>query len=275
MHFDLLQSISQNGIPGKPNDDHFGATRTRAWVIDGGTDLGDPGLLGAQGGAAWLSATASHGFALSNVCGIEPACTDMFTHVAARFSQDKTRPVQAAWELPKAAFAAVELSNSQLQVGWAADCSVLHMTSAGPVWRTSAPDSSKEAADALALGTGIGSLSVRSSDVLADRRAQREKADHSAISPDPVASANATRFATCPAEAGDEVLVMSDGFSALVSDYARYDAAQLWDAIKTRGLADLLQELRTIETDDAACLRYPRFKVSDDATAMWLRVTAV
>jgi hypothetical protein len=37
-------------------------------------------------------------------------------------------------------------------------------------------------------------------------------------------------------------------------------------------LAALAQTLRAIEQEDAACLRYPRFKASDDASAIWLRV---
>jgi hypothetical protein len=32
--------------------------------------------------------------------------------------------------------------------------------------------------------------------------------------------------------------------------------------------------LRAAETEDAECLRWPRFKQGDDATAIWLRVAA-
>jgi hypothetical protein len=39
-----------------------------------------------------------------------------------------------------------------------------------------------------------------------------------------------------------------------------------------RGLGGLAEDLRRIEREDAACLRYPRFKASDDATAIWVRV---
>jgi len=49
VHFEILQSISANGTRNKANDDRVGATHTRAWVIDGATDMGPPGLLGAQG----------------------------------------------------------------------------------------------------------------------------------------------------------------------------------------------------------------------------------
>ena len=52
-------------------------------------------------------------------------------------------------------------------------------------------------------------------------------------------------------------------------------AARLGGAVALlsgRGLADLASELRAIEREDAACRRFPRFKRSDDATALWLRV---
>ena len=62
MHFDLLQSISLAGDISVPNDDRAGSARGHAWVIDGATDLGPPGLVGAQGGAAWLASVAQAAF---------------------------------------------------------------------------------------------------------------------------------------------------------------------------------------------------------------------
>ena len=58
MHLDLIQSLSLAGKPDVANDDRIGSADLHAWVIDGATDLGPPGLLGQRGGAAWLAATA-------------------------------------------------------------------------------------------------------------------------------------------------------------------------------------------------------------------------
>jgi len=65
---------------------------------------------------------------------------------------------------------------------------------------------------------------------------------------------------------------MTDGFASLVSPYGRHAADTLVATLHARGLAALALELREIERQDAACLRHPRFKPSDDATALWLRV---
>ncbi len=74
------------------------------------------------------------------------------------------------------------------------------------------------------------------------------------------------------APAGTLVLLATDGFLALGSDYLRYDAHALVAAARERGLADLLAELRAIEADDPDGVLYPRFKTSDDATALLVEV---
>jgi serine/threonine protein phosphatase PrpC len=68
------------------------------------------------------------------------------------------------------------------------------------------------------------------------------------------------------------LLIASDGFLALVSDYGAYDAAGLMAAVTDKGLAALGKELRAIEDDDARGEKFLRFKKSDDATAVLLRV---
>ena len=73
-------------------------------------------------------------------------------------------------------------------------------------------------------------------------------------------------------EEGTSLLIASDGFLALVTDYDTYDPAGLMMAVKKKGLAALGRELRAIEERDAAGTQYSRFKKSDDATALLLRV---
>ena len=72
---------------------------------------------------------------------------------------------------------------------------------------------------------------------------------------------------------GAHVLLVSDGFLALVSDYGRYDLGGLVEAAKTTGLPTLMQELRDIEDKDPDGGQFPRFKKSDDATAVLVKVT--
>ncbi len=69
-------------------------------------------------------------------------------------------------------------------------------------------------------------------------------------------------------------LICSDGIADLVALYGAYDAAGLVRAAQQKGLAALITELRGLERDiDPDGLAYPRFKQSDDATAMLVRLT--
>jgi len=67
------------------------------------------------------------------------------------------------------------------------------------------------------------------------------------------------------------VLLASDGFAALVDLYRVLDAQALLERALATGLQPLVAEARRIETEvDPDGLRYPRFKTSDDATALLL-----
>lgn len=272
MHLDLVQSLSLNGSPGVANDDRAGSKADCAWIIDGATDLGPVGLLGDQGGAAWLAATADGGFSTAVGDRLDDTCRQVFDFVSARFAAERRRAPEGAWELPSASFAAVQLGGGRLDVAWAADCVVLLQSAKGVRWCTPEPDRGAESRAAAALGDGVGAQAVRSPDVVASLRAQRSRAGRRVLGVDPAASAAAMGATAMPIAAGDSVLLLTDGFSALIDAYRIYDAAGLFAAVAERGLAALGQELRAIEAQDAACLRYPRFKKSDDATALWVRV---
>jgi len=87
-----------------------------------------------------------------------------------------------------------------------------------------------------------------------------------------IACADHAREARVTALADSPILLASDGFLALATDYGRYSLEALFDAAVKRGLAVLGEELRAVEAADPEGLRYPRFKRSDDATALLLAV---
>ncbi len=272
MRLDLMQTVSLNGDLKRANDDRAGINGRRAWVIDGATDLGQPGLLGGLGGAAWIASAADAGFAAAEAADLQEACRQMFEAVAQTFRTAQRREIAGRWELPTAAFAAVQTVDDMVEVAWAADCAVLHRSGDGARWLSPTPDRASESAAAAAFGPlpDAGALSDQA--ILEDRRAHRSAAIRSVLSPDPEASAIATAYARTRVQAGDMLLLLTDGFAALADAYAAYDAASLFEAVLAKGLSALGEELRAIERADSACTRYPRFKVSDDATALWARV---
>ncbi|MDJ0276128.1 hypothetical protein QLH51_04825 [Sphingomonas sp. 2R-10] len=272
MHFDLIQSLGLCGDPLIPNDDRAGSTAGRAWVIDGATDLCRPGLLGEQGGAAWLAMTADAAFATAVGETLTDACAQVFARVEARYHAERRREPEGPWELPRASFAVVQFAGDVLELAWASDCSILHATSDAIRWRTPAPNRTRESAQAAALGPGIGAAKLSTPAILDDRRVARSRANQRVLGVDAAEALAILQTARFDVAVGDELLLMTDGMVALVDSYGVHDADSLFAAVRANGLAALGTELRGIERDDAACLRYPRFKVSDDATALWLRI---
>ncbi|MDG2533411.1 protein phosphatase 2C domain-containing protein [Sphingomonas sp. HITSZ_GF] len=272
MHFDLLQSISLAGDLSVPNDDRAGSARAHAWVIDGATDLGPPGLVGAQGGAAWLASAAQAGFTASAATGVEALFGDVAGAILAAWARDRTREPEDRWEYPLASSLAVRLGAGEAEIGWLGDC-VGFLWSAGAVTRLGPEkeirNSEAERAASLAQH-GLGKPKA-SAPILANLKSTRGRPGMRVLSIDPahMARVDTSRIACAP---GDEILLMSDGYAALIDSYAAYDDAGLVAAIRARGLAAIAGELRAIEQGDAACTRFPRFKISDDATALWLRI---
>jgi hypothetical protein len=74
------------------------------------------------------------------------------------------------------------------------------------------------------------------------------------------------------APSGTTLLLASDGFLALASGYGLYDAPALVAAAESKGLEALGRELRMTEESDPEGLRFARFKKSDDATAVLLKL---
>lgn len=273
MYFELLQSISLNGSLVRPNEDRVGISLINAWVIDGATDLAEVGLFHKKGGAQWIASTSD--IALSGC--VEPdifsSCKWLFKHLEMKFDEDRQRDILGDWELPSAAFAFTKIIENELQIAWAADCYALHISGSIGSWCTDAPDMHSEANEARTLGLGIGAQKTRSKATIENRRQKRCHPDYKALTPNLEKSITSTKYSNIPVKSDDSLLLMSDGFVKLVGDYSKYSLSQFVEALQKKGLAELACELRHIENRDAACVEYPRFKISDDATAIWMRIT--
>jgi Protein phosphatase 2C len=85
------------------------------------------------------------------------------------------------------------------------------------------------------------------------------------------AAEKAKHFATIT-ELGplQRILICSDGFYRAVDTYGLYPHNGFLDAC--RDVAPVLKQLRAVEAADPLCLKFPRFKVADDATALYLEL---
>jgi hypothetical protein len=278
MPFTVLDTISIPGDPLKPNDDAFGHIDTAAVVLDGATSLGDS-LMPGDSDAAWIAHFGAR--RLMAHAGGGDAPRDALRHTLAdaerSFLALRKRAPAENWEIPLASMAFVTRSETGFDFLWFGDCAGLLKRPSQPVETLGDSFASKtreaERARKLAKQTGLApTTNARSPEFMPTLRKARNRVNtgtHWAFSPDPrAADFVGARSVTAPI--GSHLLLASDGFLALVTDYGRYTPDTLIDRALAKGLGFLADEVREIEDADPQGHKHPRFKKSDDATAILL-----
>lgn len=274
----VVDTCSLPGSPKRPNEDAFGTTGPFAWVIDGATGLGDFECLDGPSDAAWLAATASAILAArieAGETGLVALLDGTIDDLARRFEREQVRPPEGRHQRPTASILIARFDAHGIDVAELGDCCLFAQAGGGDVL-TIGSDRAGRAAERDAARRMIAHRATLETPEV--RRLMREgRARHNTpggywvLGLDREAAAHA-RLRRLDIGAPVQVLLATDGFAALVEDYRLYDAPGLLAAAASGGLAALADELRALEqVEDPDCLSFPRFKPSDDATALLVR----
>lgn len=271
---------------GHENEDRAGVEAPFAWVIDGATDVVAEPLTRAPSDAAWF-ATAMHdtvrSLAATPLASLIELPQIVADRLAPRFAAETQRPATGPEEHPSASAIVIRhAGSSDLEFVSLGDCTLIiedgdRFTYIG-VDEEDAGD--RWVADALtgqSNDTTSPPVRMTRADLYPRLRAQRARMNKPSgygIFSVTAAPRSMIRHGTLPISAGARILLASDGLLRLVDVFRRYDTKSLFAAAWSGGLAPLFDELRALEADDADCTRFPRAKVSDDTTAVLLRVTA-
>lgn len=286
MRLELVEALS---LPsGAVNEDAFGHSAGAAVVIDGSTNLGEA-LMPGGNDAAWLARFGARRLIAhaGEDKGPRKALRDALGDAEKSFTALRRAPPEAMWQLPSASMMlAMEAGSSgagrneaALEFLWFGDCAAL-LQRPGEMPIVIGDSLESRAAEAgraalLAREKGLDpAAGINRPEFLAPLRAARSRINNGGnwrFSPDAGAASHAARR-TLDAPPGSLLLLASDGFLALVSDYGAYDMEGLMDAARFTGLQPLGDELRAIEHNDPRGTQFPRFKKSDDATALLLKM---
>lgn len=282
----IIDTISDPGKEGRANEDRLGYNRDCAFVIDGATGLGDRQFMEGHGSdAAWIAEFTAIRFAERLDRGAEPKAVLRQVSAEARDAFVAVAGDQPRYAWPLCSLTVLQATDNGFCWFGLGDSAMYILHDDGrsdfiiPIpgayeWEQ------HQAAQHIARVGVIGAAGVANDDpqTLVDLRRGRarqntsdgttwtfgvvpEAADHLAMVEVPVHGGGAT------------ALLCSDGLADLVALYKLYDPTTLIQRAATAGLKSLVSELRHMErTVDPDGLKYPRYKQSDDTTAILLRL---
>ncbi len=280
MPFELLDSLSLPGDSERPNDDSFGFSEKAALVMDGATSLAEP-LMPGKSDAAWLAAFGTRRILahLQEGMSARESLRAAMEDADRSFCALRRRAPAETYEMPFASMMLVAEQDHAIAALWFGDCTAVFQSRDGEVEIVGHAFASR-AAEArgvaqLAKAKGLApAAGFNRDEYLPSLRKARNRINRDGgawlFGPDACAAGHVASRQLA-AVSGTTILLATDGFLALASDYGRYNAAELMSAARGKGLEALGAELRAVEEEDPRGVRYPRFKTSDDATAVLLR----
>jgi serine/threonine protein phosphatase PrpC len=279
MSLELLDQISLPGDAAKPNEDALAFQDHAALVMDGATPLG-PSLLPGPSDAAWIAQFGARRLTAHLKDGDAPriALKHALADAEKSFAGLTREPIREKWQTPCASMMMVVDTGSETELLWFGDCAAIvahdgNVEIVGEILEKRQAEAKRARMVAQAANMSSAS-SIDRPQIEPLLRAARNRINSGRnwlFSPDVRAAGHASRH-TLSSQKDAMMLIASDGFLALVSDYGVYDMQSLMAAAQGKGLAALGKELREIEETDPLGEKFPRFKKSDDATAVLLRV---
>lgn len=281
MRFEIVDTLSLPGDPAKPNEDAVLAEPVAAVVLDGATPVNDP-LLPGKSDAAWIANFGARRLLSHVKNGDAPraALRHALADAETSFVGLRRRAPEHNYEMPLASMMFAVPNEAGFDALWYGDCAALVLLPDGSfsLLGEAMDTRMKEAESARrwAAEKGVAPCHFLSrAEFLPRFREGRSKVNTRGgdwlFAPYPAASEHVSR-ARLSAPPGTLLLLCSDGLLVLACNYGAYDAKGLVEAAAAKGLAELGQELRSIEDGDPEGLQHPRFKKSDDASAVLLRL---
>jgi hypothetical protein len=281
--FTLLSAASAPGS--KINEDAYGLWPARApraaWVLDGVTGINDRALLPGPSDAAWFVAQVQEVLPALLSAGPDMPIVDLLSALVRELEQRQS----ASWldsrgadgrETPAASFVLARLLGDEIEIARLGDCLVLLEWKDGavevlddPVLQRIEAETKRAVLDLRAAGVAEPQeIRRRMMPTLRAQRSGRNQIDgYGVLAPEPgcLAMIIVDRF---PVHVLRRVLLASDGYYRLVDHYHAVSDTGLVRETDRQGTEALLRQLRAIEAGDPLCARYPRLKISDDATAL-------
>lgn len=273
MSLRVLETLSKPG--GRHNEDRIFHQGPTAWVLDGATGLTDSNRTSSASDAAWLVETAVQTLTSQTDDSLDGQLSQVVSALESQYPLAGASVHKS--DVPSAVAAGIQVRGLFLDFVHFGDCAIIVLDAdsseiyQSPVSPLQGLDRGViESISNLRRSRGLSFIEARREvlPLLRENRALANTID---------GYGNISVFGENPfpceqgsieVESGTYGLLVSDGFMALVEDYGRYSSRELVISARKHGLLTLYAELRDIEVKDSDCVKYPRLKTGDDASAI-------
>ena len=288
IHFSIEDTLTDPGSPLRANEDTFGFNDNCVFVIDGATGLSDEQLIpNADSDAAWFAAFAKK-FLIKNIDeNADPALVfnNFMLKAKSEFELHTGGRNIPRYAWPNASLAMLRKCEGHIEFIGLGDCTA-HLTdklniaqSFCAMEKFSGIESANAATHLKRVGGMQNTTSLLNEKRTLEHLRQIRNLQNTpqsgiwTLGMVPEAADHLVRK-TIDTDFPTHALLCSDGFNALSESYHRYSPQQMVAVARSSGLGAMRNELRNIErVEDPDATTFPRFKQSDDATALLITMT--
>lgn len=277
MKFSIHDSISIAG--NKINEDIVYVTDTYGWVIDGATGLNNKNLTGSISDAHWFVNEWTN-YLKENISdngtSIKEIIFKGIDYISNKFYQITTSKYFDKVDFPSASIVVIRINNNKIEYFLLGDCTLVVQNSDGKSLfikqnlLDKLENKAKIEMAKLMFNKGMNFVEARQgiNSLLVKHRLLKNTPDGYWILE---FDKNAVENSLCGCLDFSEykkALLMSDGFSAIFDNYNYVDGNNIISIVENQGLQQIYRVIRFIEEEDSDILNFPRFKKSDDASAV-------
>ena len=262
------------------NEDYAYANDEFYFVIDGATSLTTQKFSKEATDAKWFAKNLCK-FLKTALLDKSKNLTQILKLAIIKLKQDylALSKNNVVIDMPSAAICVCRKNNNKLEYFVLGDCGFLIKTPQyiKDITTTDIAKLDKRDIDTmiqLSKQTNISILEARkkiADQVLAKRLSKNTPNGYYIISDDP----NACDHAVCgeiDIEDNTQIVLYSDGFSQIWDTVYKYSISKVFDLLNSGyKLKQIVKDLRTIQQLDKDCNDYPRFKKSDDSSAIYVK----
>lgn len=275
----VLDACSSPG-DGTLNEDLFGWSSSAAWLLDGATGIAQNNVFGASD-AYWFVRTFNGHLERELLNNFSLPTIDILNR-AILVTKDEYlkgcgKDLFCSEDAPSAAFVMVRRFENELEVSSLGDCLALYGNSHG--YEGHFYDQSVELFEKRILNAikarraekpneNLQDIISAVKPIIRENRSFMNKPDgYSILSLSEIGEQD-LKIRHVPLDQGNLIALMSDGFSRYSDVFNVGSYEHLYKRIINEPLAELMDEIRSIEHDDPGCQKHIRVKKSDDATCL-------